>query len=99
MAIKLETFDDRGDGDYQNSNDMDDIIQIIDGRPELTSEFQASENDVRVYVSEKFREMLENGPFLEALPAHLLPDAASQARASLIISQMKQITLLATTEN
>lgn len=32
VAIKLETFADRGKGNYQNSNDIDDIIQLIDGR-------------------------------------------------------------------
>jgi|SRR5579871_5185239 len=98
VAIKLETFADRGEGDYQGSQDIEDIIQIIDGRPELIAEFQASEPDLHTYVSEQFRALLGSDHFLESLSAHLLPDAASQARESLILTRMTQITLLDATE-
>lgn len=80
IAIKLETFYDRGQGNYRDSNDIDDIIQLIDSRQELTTELQRSELDLRTYVAAEFRKLLENDDFLEAIPAHLLPDAASQAR-------------------
>ena len=91
IAIKLETFGDRGAGDYQGSQDIEDIIHVIDGRPELTSEIKHSEPDLHTYVSAKFHALLDSSHFLESLSAHLLPDAASQARVSLLLSRMTEI--------
>ena len=92
VAIKLETFADRGAGNYQDSHDIDDIIQLIDGRPELIAELQSSEPELRAYITTEFRVLLKNSRFLDSISAHLLPDAASQARERLIIERMTQIT-------
>lgn len=94
VAIKLETFGDRGAGNYQDSQDIDDIIQLIDGRPELIDELAASEPDLRAYVASEFRVLLESSRFLDAISAHLLPDAASQARELLILERMTHIQVL-----
>jgi predicted nucleotidyltransferase len=91
VAIKLEAFADRGEGNYLDSNDIDDIIQVIDGRPELMSEIQASVPDLSTFIAEEFRALLKNTRFLESIPAHLLPDSASQAREPLIIERMNRI--------
>ncbi len=94
VAIKLETFGDRGAGNYQDSQDIDDIIQLIDGRPELIAELAASEPALRAYVASEFRVLLESSRFLDAISAHLLPDAASQARELLILERMTHIQVL-----
>jgi len=94
IAIKLETFEDRGDEDYGGSRDMEDILQIIDSRPELRGEIRASASDLCLYISEKLGALLENDRFLDSLSAHLLPDAASQAREPLLRSRIAQIASL-----
>lgn len=99
VAIKLEAFGDRGAGDYQNSQDIDDIIQVIDGRPELIAELQNSEPDLRTYVSIEFNALRQNSHFLDAISSHLLPDAASQAREAFILRQITQITSLDSTRS
>jgi predicted nucleotidyltransferase len=38
LVTKLEAFDGRGRGDYQMSHDMEDIIAVLDGRPEIVEE-------------------------------------------------------------
>ncbi len=93
IAIKLEAFADRGEGNYQDSQDIEDIIYLIDGRPELGVELQNSGFDLRSYVAAEFRALLDNRDFREAIFAHLLPDAASQAREVLIVQRMENIIL------
>ena len=38
MATKFVAFGDRGKGDYLASHDLEDIVNLIDGRPELIDE-------------------------------------------------------------
>jgi len=38
LATKLEAFDGRGKGDYQASHDLEDLVAVIDGRPEAVEE-------------------------------------------------------------
>ena len=63
VAIKLEAFTDRGEGNYQDSQDIEDVTQLLDGRPELAAELENSEPDLRSYVAAEFRALLANGDF------------------------------------
>lgn len=38
LATKLEAFKDRGDNDFIASHDLEDIIAVLDGRPEIALE-------------------------------------------------------------
>ncbi len=92
LATKLEAFRGRGQGDFLGSSDMADIVSIVDGRPELVSEVQASDALLRQYLAQSFREYLSLPAFTEAVAGHLLPDAASQARVPLVLSRIGQMT-------
>jgi predicted nucleotidyltransferase len=94
VAIKLETFTDRGAGNYLDSQDIEDIVQVVDGRPELLAEVRDSEPGLRTHLAAAFMALLNNAYFLESLPAHLLPDAASQAREPVICQRMEAIAAL-----
>lgn len=91
IATKLVAFRDRGAGDVLFSRDLGDIIALVDGREEVINEVRASEPEARAFISDAFRWLLADPSFLEAVPAHLLPDAASQARSSLVIERMRQL--------
>lgn len=43
LATKLAAFDGRGDNDYVLSHDIEDVVAIIDGRPEVVDEVRASD--------------------------------------------------------
>ena len=43
LATKLEAFHGRGGHDYRASHDLEDIITVIDGRPELGTEVLAAD--------------------------------------------------------
>jgi hypothetical protein len=77
-----------------SSQDIEDIITIVDGRPEIVSEIMTSPDDLKDYLSVSFRALLANGEFLDAIPGHLLPDRASQARLPRLMKCLAQISTL-----
>lgn len=91
LATKLEAFFDRGNGDFATSHDLEDIINVVDGRPELVDEVNAAPDTVRAYLREEFDGLLADESFVNAIPMHLRSDAASQARATLILARLRRI--------
>jgi predicted nucleotidyltransferase len=91
IATKLEAFHRRGNNDYQMSRDLEDIVTVIDGRVELIDEISTSDPELRRHLSGEFRSLLSNREFLDALPGHLLPDAASQQRITIVMARIEQI--------
>lgn len=91
LATKLEAFHGRGKSDFAMSHDMEDIITVINGRPEIVEEVHLAPADLRDYLGEEFRALLANRDFLDALPGHLLPDAASQQRLVLVLQRIQQL--------
>ena len=91
LATKLDAFHGRGQFDYRMSHDLEDIVTVVDGRPEIIAEVQQSEISLQQYLSSEFSALLAERDFLEALPGHLLPDAVNQQRARIVLSRMQQI--------
>lgn len=90
-ATKLEAFAGRGKHDYQSSHDLEDLVAVVDGRPELPEEIHSAPEDVRAFVAAEIRNLLATREFLDALPGYLLPDQASQARVSILLERLKKI--------
>jgi hypothetical protein len=91
LATKLEAFACRGKNDYLMSRDMEDIITVLDGRPEIVSEVEQASEKLKTFLIECCSGLLKERNFLDALPGHLLPDAASQSRSVLVIDRLKAI--------
>ena len=92
IATKLEAFHGRGDDDVVASHDLEDIITVIDGRPEIVGDVAAASDDVRAYIGAEIRELLGNRDFTEALAGFLLPDPASQERRSLLEGRFRSLS-------
>lgn len=58
LATKLEAFKGRGNGDPYHK-DVEDILIVIDGRPELLQELQAAEDELRQYVAAGVTELIK----------------------------------------
>lgn len=84
LATKLEAFRGRGDDDYSGSHDLEDVITVIDGRPEIIDEVRNAPSNVQSYIASETRHLLGTGAFVDALPGFLLPDFASQGRYPLL---------------
>lgn len=93
LATKVEAFHGRGKNDFRMSHDLEDIITVVDGRAELADEVHLAPRDLQKYLSDEFQYLLSNRDFLDALPGHLLPDAASQQRLGLVVNRIKQLVL------
>lgn len=91
IVTKLDAFDSRGHGDFQSSHDMEDIIAVIDGRPELLSEIQSSEPALVGAIASRFQELLKNPDFVQSIPGHMPSDAASQQRVPRILQLLRDI--------
>jgi hypothetical protein len=91
IATKLEAFHGRGGNDVFASHDLEDIIAVVDGRPEIANDVAAASTDVRGYIGTEIRALLDDPNFIEALGGFLLPDAASQGRRSLLEARLRAL--------
>ncbi len=94
LATKLQAFGGHGHGDYQASHDLEDIVALVDGRPEIVHETAASTGALRDYLVTQIAALLEVDAFIKALPGHLPSDEAAQGRLPVIIDRMRQIAAL-----
>ena len=92
LATKIDAFQNRGADDFIASHDMEDIITLLDGRPEIVEEIKTAPEDVNKYLTRKFEEFLNNRSFLDALPGHLFPDSASQQRVPILMDRIRAVT-------
>jgi predicted nucleotidyltransferase len=90
IATKLEAFYDRGGGDYM-SHDMEDILSVIDGRPEITQEIAQQRGAVAAYLKAEIDELISDDLFLQSLPAHFLPISFEQQRVPLLLGRLREI--------
>jgi len=84
IATKLEAFHGRGNNDVLASHDLEDIVTVVDGRPEIVDDVAVADAEIRAYISSEIRTLLGNQDFIEALSGFLLPDAANQARRTIL---------------
>lgn len=92
LATKLEAFKHRGKNDYLGSHDLEDIIAVIDGRPELKEEIEQAKPDLQQYLITEFTKLLENQDFIAALPGHLPYGSISYDRSRIISERIREIT-------
>lgn len=87
VATKLEAFASRGGGDYLSSHDLEDVLNIVDGREELAEEMAAAPADVRQAVATAFARLLANPDFANVLPGLV----AEPERAGLVMERLRAL--------
>lgn len=75
IATKLEAFRSRGNGDFIASHDMEDIISVIECRPEISHEILVSEADVKSFIVRQFRIFCKTPRFLNDIIGLCNPDS------------------------
>jgi predicted nucleotidyltransferase len=81
LCTKFEAYQDRGGEDEK---DLEDIIYVIDGRPELINELRNSPWDARAYIAAATNSVIGTGLLSEFLErwteiGHRLPDHVEHA--------------------
>lgn len=88
IATKLEAFAGRGAGDFLTSHDIEDVLNIVDGRQELTDEMASAPPDLRQAVATAFQRLLSDPDFANVLPGLI----AEPERAELIMQRLKAMS-------
>lgn len=84
VATKLEAFAGRGGGDILGSHDLEDVLNIVDGREELAAELAGAPAALRDAVGAAFGGLLAHRDFSNALPGLIAePDRAGIVEARL----------------
>jgi hypothetical protein len=94
LGTKLDAFNGRGGGDHLVSHDLEGLVAVIDGRPEIQEEVASAAPELRAYFASAFATFLADTAFPYALQGHLPPDAASQSRLPRLLQRMKSIAEL-----
>lgn len=88
IATKLEAYRGRGGDDPLASHDLEDILNLVDGREELILEIKATDEDVRSYITQQISLLLEHSSFDYAVQGIVRGD---KDRADLIFERLEAI--------
>ena len=91
IATKIEAFLGRGNDDFVMSHDIEDVITVIDGRPELKREVDAARNDVRSFIRTKLGIFAAEDDFRNAILGYLPPDSVGQSRFGTIMERVREL--------
>lgn len=90
LATKLEAYEQRGNNNPLYSQDIEDILTLVDGRAELLTELITAPAPLRSYISEKLGFLLKHSDFDDAIQTAAIADSARVGeiyrRIELIIS-------------
>ncbi|MBA3971195.1 MAG: hypothetical protein H0X46_03470 [Bacteroidetes bacterium] len=67
IASKMEAFKGRGKGDLYGSQDLEDIIFVLDNRDEIEDELSNANKEVKEYLKVEFSNLLIKKQFEDAL--------------------------------
>ena len=63
VATKLEAYLGRGKGDALSSHDIEDLLNIFDGRASIVNDILSASEDLKNYISEQLNSLMEDGNF------------------------------------
>lgn len=95
LATKFEAFTDRGKGDLLGSHDLEDIVTVLDGRPELPQEIADSDEELRTYLATRCRNLMAAPEFFDYLPSMIKPSGTLGERVTILADRLRQIARLA----
>ena len=87
MATKLEAFASRGAGDILASHDLEDVLNVVDGREELAAELELAPEALSEAVRDAIGQLLVHPDFGNALPG-LIPDSG---RSDMVLARLRKI--------
>jgi len=88
VATKLEAFVSRGGGDFMSSHDLEDVLNVVDGREELLEEMAAAPAELKHAVAVVFAHLLADSDFINALPGLI----AEPDRAGLVTERLRALS-------
>lgn len=75
------------------SHDIEDVVAVLDGRPEITEEIAGTDSQLKQELARRFDGLLGDRNFIDAVSGHMPTDEISQARVKTVINTIKNISL------
>lgn len=91
LGTKFEAHASRGGGDLLASHDLEDIINIVDGRPTLLEEIATAPEELRMYLREQCAQLRAQPHFADYLPGLIAPGEDLAERAKIVAERLQAI--------
>ena len=89
LATKAQAFMDRGGGNPLRSKDVEDVIAVVDGRPEIVSEVAQSPEALRGFLAEVFTTWRDSPAFGYAVEGYL---RGEDERVDVVLRRFETLT-------
>lgn len=89
IATKLEAYKGRGNQDPLASQDIEDLLNLIDGRESLTTEIRSAPEEVKAYITEEIKTLIAAPDFDYAVQS---TTEGSSEREDIIYDRLKAIS-------
>lgn len=96
IATKLAALRSRGMRDIRLSSDLEDILYLLDNRPELAEEVTIASTTVRPCLAAEISQLLRHPELLEAIEGYL-PYGSGPTRGTLLERRLQGVVLAAGT--
>lgn len=93
MATKFVAFADRGNNDFLASHDLEDIVNLVAGRPELMREIAESPAELQVYLAHECAALIANTAFHDGLQGLVSPDEFHAAQVAMVVGRLTKIAM------
>jgi len=91
LALKWAAFHDRGEGDWQGSHDIEDIIAVVASRSLIVEEVEHAPEEVRRFVAGNTRTLLAERWLEDILASHLNNTQDPQEISRLVRMRLESI--------
>jgi len=90
-ATKFEAFRDRGHSDVLASHDLEDIINVVEGRTAFIEEVRKAQPELRAYLANQFAGLIAMRNFFELLPGLVAHDALHARRVASVRQKLAEL--------
>lgn len=97
LATKFEAFRTRGGSDPAMSHDLEDIINVVEGRVSIVDDVRGAAPELRRYVAEQFAGLQNSSGFANLLPGLVTNDSLYAERLALTRGRIRAIADMAST--
>lgn len=98
LATKIEAFHGRGNNDFMGSQDIEDIVAVVNGRESLIEEIGRMSTALRRYLGREFSRFLNDHRFVDSLDGHLGFQSHEQSRQATVMTRFRKIAAFADKE-
>ncbi|MDP2433771.1 MAG: hypothetical protein Q8O33_17355 [Pseudomonadota bacterium] len=88
LATKFEAFKTRGQGDPLMSHDLEDIINVVEGRTSIEANVSDCERGLRAYLAAQFGDLAAMPDFQNVLPGLVAYDELHSRRVDAIMRKI-----------